>query len=188
MVERRTGTPAAHLWPALFFLGFGVFLLLLDLRRAKTLLPGQCFCDVYVPERDPKVLRSTGYVLTLVTVVGILFEGLSGYVMIGNFFLQLLHETIYLCFAFVGVVNYLESKKLLPPDSNRVSMVIALLLFYLMMRAHAAMSPGPVDGAMHTVLANLCLAFASIATYSICHPKSPAAFVLPLFLRILCSS
>jgi hypothetical protein len=185
MGEARTGTAVGHSWPAFFFLGFGVFHLLLDLRRAKALRPGQSFCNVYVPERDPKVLRITGFVLTLVTVVGVFWEGMGGYLMFGKFFHQLLHETIYVCFAFVGVVNYLESKKLLPPDSNRVSMVIALLLFNLMMRPHAAMKPGPVDQAMHAMLANLCLGFASIGTYSICNPKSPAACVFTHFMLIV---
>jgi hypothetical protein len=64
-------------------------------------------------------------------------------------------------------------------------MVIALLLFYLMMRPHAAMKSGPVDGAMHSMLANLCLGFASIGTFSICNPKSPAAFVFAHVMLIV---
>jgi hypothetical protein len=185
MVEQRTGTFEGHLLPAFFFVGFGVWLLLLDLQRAKKLRTGQSFCDAYVPERDPYVLRRTGFVLAFVSAFGVFWEGMGGFIDFGKFFFQLLHETIYLCFGFVGVVNYLESKKLLPPDSNRVSLVIALLLFYLMMRPHAAMKPGPVDAAMHAMLANLCLAFASITTYSICHPKSAGAFVFAHVMLII---
>jgi hypothetical protein len=185
MGEIKSGTLLGHTFPAFFFVGFGVYFLLLNLRRVNTLRPGQSFCDVYVPERDPNVLRYTGFVLTFVTVFGAFWEGMGGFIKFGKFFFQLLHETIYFCFGFVGVVSYLESKELLPPDSFRVSMVIALLLFSLMMRPHAAMKPGPVDAAMHALLANLCLAFAAIGTYSICHPKSPAAFVLAQVMLIV---
>lgn len=102
MGEQRTGTLLGHGFPASGFIGFGVCLLLLDLRRAKKLRPGQSFCDVYVPERDPNVLRPQAFVLGIVIVFGVFWEGMGGLMHFGNFFLQLLHETIYMTFGFVG--------------------------------------------------------------------------------------
>jgi VanZ family protein len=183
--EIKTGTTIGHVLASSFFLGIGGWYLLLNLHRAKNLRPGQSFCDLYVPERDPNVYRIFALAVGFATVVGAMSEGMGGVVTFRDFFFQLLHEALYLSFGFAGLVAYLESKRRVPMDSTRVAMVIALLLFYIMMSAHAAMKPGSIDGSLHTMLAKTCLVNALVGMYSIWNPKSVFAFVLNCTLPVM---
>jgi hypothetical protein len=185
MAEKKTGTTIGHILASSFFLAVGVGYLLLDLRRTRNLRPGQFFCDRHVPERDPNVLRVLGIVMGFAAVVGSISEGMGGVVTFQDFFFQLLHETLYLAFGFAGLVTYLESKRRVPMDSNRVSMAIALLLNYLMMSSHSAMKTGSIDGSLHSMEAKLCLVNALMHMYSVGNPKSLFAFLLCHVLHVM---
>ncbi|CAB9500913.1 expressed unknown protein [Seminavis robusta] len=184
--EARSGTFGAHVLAASFFLGFGVFFLVLDLQRARACLErGESFCKLHVPEKNRALLRRAGLVLFTVSMTGVLLDGVVAFLYLRNFFFQLLHQTLYLSFGFVGFIAYLESKRRLPLDSSRVALAIALLLFHLVMSAHAKMKPGSTDAALHAVMANLCLVHALIYAFSVWNPKSLVAYVMTHALLVV---
>lgn len=79
-----------------------------------------------------------------------------------GFFFYAVHQTLYLLFFFVGLVGLLESVSLLPPDSARAALALALALQILLWSEHAQGKSDPTEARVHHILGDVA-AFSSAA-------------------------
>ena len=127
-------------------------MLMLALKRSRSLAPGQSFCETFVPEKNIGLLRKLSVVILILTTVGILFEGLGGCVTdyggkpegFACFFHQSSHMVLYLTFAAVAGILLLEASSYLPLDSGRAALSLTLVLNYVLWHEHSLMKVCPV--------------------------------------------
>lgn len=175
-----TGAFSGHFIPAAFFIGFGLFLLGLAMRRA--VVNGK----VAVPEDNPRVLSGIGHTLSICTLLGFLVEAIGGYLAKDDLWFQSAHETLYALFFFAGICAVLESRGRLPPDSSRAGVATALLGEYILWHEHALMKTNMVDQRIHIILANLSLSNCAIIAWSVYRgAESMIAYVLGYALLVL---
>lgn len=165
--------------------GFGMFVLLLALRRARNLPPGKSFAEMHIPERDPIVLRRVSITILIATFFGLAQEIIGGIQNSGRPFSQLAHEVVYFGFFMVGVCGLLESTGRLPPDSHRAALVLAFWGSGLIWHTHGVMKQLPVDQSLHILLAYVNYADAAVVAYSMRFTDSINAFVGGWALMIL---
>jgi Family of unknown function (DUF716) len=175
-----SGAFSGHFIPAAFFIGFGLFLLGLAMRRA--VVNGK----VAVPEESPRVLSGIGHTLSICTLLGFLVEAIGGYLAKNDLWFQSAHETLYALFFFAGVCAVLESRGRLPPDSSRVGVATALLGEYILWHEHALMKTNMVDQRIHIILANVSLSNCAVVAWSVYRgAESMLAYVLGYALLVL---
>eukprot|EP00566_Odontella_aurita_P017592 CAMPEP_0113599504 /NCGR_PEP_ID=MMETSP0015_2-20120614/42181_1 /TAXON_ID=2838 /ORGANISM="Odontella" /LENGTH=273 /DNA_ID=CAMNT_0000507643 /DNA_START=169 /DNA_END=990 /DNA_ORIENTATION=+ /assembly_acc=CAM_ASM_000160 len=173
----QTGSFQGHAIPASFFFCFGVFFLVLTLRRARSLPPGASFAEAHIPEKNMPMVHKLSVILIVCTALGGVYEGIGGIINAGNFFNQVGHETLYTMYFFVGVVMLLESGQRLPADSSRSALSLALFLEYVLWYDHAIMKNDGTDRHIHVIMALICLAGSVVTAGSVCKPSSVAAYV-----------
>eukprot|EP00563_Minutocellus_polymorphus_P018545 CAMPEP_0197715866 /NCGR_PEP_ID=MMETSP1434-20131217/943_1 /TAXON_ID=265543 /ORGANISM="Minutocellus polymorphus, Strain CCMP3303" /LENGTH=334 /DNA_ID=CAMNT_0043300115 /DNA_START=36 /DNA_END=1040 /DNA_ORIENTATION=- len=123
----------------------------------------------HVPEQNPVLLRRVSVILLVSTTFGILYEGFGALYIDHDshpdktFFSDATHQTLTFAFFFAGFTGLLESWQLLPPDSVRGAVVLALLGEALLWLDHALMKEG---GAVriHILLA-LTAAFSAVSIF-----------------------
>jgi len=195
-----------HALPASFFLGFGVFFLVLTYKRCRDLAVSTgggttgttstsrstnhvaTFCDRHVPERSITLLRRVGILLLIVTTLGGIYEAMGAYYdpnpNIGIFH-QLAHEALYLCFFFVGAVALLESRGLLMADSSRIALSVAFGLQYVLWNEHGLMKTDMSDRRVHLLQAQVNLVAAASFGYSVYNPRSLLAYLAGWAVMVL---
>ena len=183
----ESGNFVGHAVPGTVFLVVGVVLLLQSLRRARTLQPGQSFCETFVPEKDFNFLRTGAIVVIVLCSCGILLEGLGACIDPdpdlpgfgqGCFFYQFAHEVLYLIYGCAGVVALIEIRGLVPLDTWRAMLSISTLMGYLLWQGHAMMKTDMTDRSVHMLMANLTLAQAATIAFSVYNPRSFFAFIV----------
>jgi hypothetical protein len=175
-----SGAFSGHFIPAAFFIGFGLFLLGLAMRRAVA------YGKVAVPEENPRVLSGVGHTLSVCTLLGFLVEAIGGYLAKGDLWFQSAHETLYALFFFAGVCSVLEAKGWLPPDSSRAGLATALPGEYILWHEHALMKTNMVDQRIHIILANVSLSNCAVVAWSVYRgAESMMAFVLGYAMLVL---
>lgn len=174
-----------HFIPAVFFLVFSLGFLLLMLKRARSVPPGQTFTGLYIPERCPVILRRVGIIMMVGTGIGLILEVSGGVLDKGNPFFQLAHETLYFSFFLVGLCGFLESKGRLPLDTHRAAMVVAFIASYLMWHSHGTMKLLMADQELHILLSYINLSNAAVVAYSMRFTDSAIAFVASYALVFL---
>jgi len=187
-----SGNFQGHAIPAVFFFGFGMFFLLLSLRRSRTLnndkrSSDSSFAQAYLPERNLRLIKRVGLIVVGSAIVGILVEAIGGcidsrwdgYSFPQCFLHQQAHEILYLTYGSVGIAMWLESKQLLPLDSSRSMLALSSLCGYILWHEHALMKTDMVDHRVHELQALSCLAQAVILLYSISiRPQSVLAYLM----------
>jgi len=117
----------------------------------------KAFLERHVPEQNPVVLFRISVALLASTMFGFLYEGLGARFLNHNGHPEYeTHMTITLLYAFVGWYGWLEWKQVLPQDSLRASLVLALCGEVLIWQDHVStkMAMGcPVDAQIHSNLA-----------------------------------
>jgi hypothetical protein len=105
------------------------------------------------------VLRRTAHALIASTLFGLLYQGLGARFLQRDLhpdytvFHYATHLTVTTFYLFVGWTALLESKQLLPTDSVRGVVTMALLGEVLLWHKHAAMKPTAIDQDLHEYLA-----------------------------------
>lgn len=184
-VAPLSGAFAGHFVAGTIYSGFGLFLLLLVLKRALE-SPGHDYAERHIPERNPRVLFRIGMILSIGCPLGVLGEALSGWIVKDDWFLQAGHEVLYFTFFFSGVVFLLESLGRLPSDSCRMGIAVTLFAAYLQWGGHAHMKPNEVDERLHVLLANTSLASSIATAWSVREgSKSFVAYIVSFALVLL---
>ncbi|CAB9502184.1 expressed unknown protein [Seminavis robusta] len=186
-IANETGSAGGHRIAGSFFLGLGAYCLLLHFRRARRCQKLQCETS-YLPERDPAILRRSGVALIIAMVVAFCWEIPGGNASTNPYF-RLLHEASYALFGLIGLASFLESKGLVPLDSNRSCLVMALFQSYMILSTYVASMN---NRETHTevpyrygMLAKLCLAHSFVCAYSIWNPQNLVAFLTGHVLLII---
>jgi hypothetical protein len=174
-----------HLIAAVFFMGLSLCLLLLMLKRARSVPQGQTFTGLHIPERCPMILSQFGILLMVGTGIGIFFEAYGGVLAFGKPFYQLSHETTYFSFFLVGLCAFMESRGRLPLDSHRGAMVVAFISSYLMWHSHGTMKLLMADQELHILLSYINLSNAAVVAYSMRFTDSAIAYVSSYALMFL---
>jgi len=178
---------SSHGIPAVFYIGFGVFFLLLTLKRCRQVEAmtkknhhQMSYSDVY-PKENPLVLRRAGFVILICSLFGLIVEATGG--MRGTqhgLFHQLAHESMYISYLFVGAIFVLEQK--LYPYAHRYALSFTFLLCYFMWREHALMKEDMSDRRIHMLQAEVNFALFLSWGYS---SKSLFSYVVSLGLITL---
>ena len=185
-----SGSFVGHALPAVFFIGYSCYFLLLTLKRCRDLQDKSrknegdddfslslSFAARHLPEQNPAVLLGTGIFLVICTTVGSAYEGVLG-MRASGYFHQLTHQVLYLSFFFTAVVYCLEANKRLFPNSHRYSLTLTFLLQYILWNEHAAMKKDmSSDMRVHLLQAHVnFVAFVTFG-YSAYNTKSVFAYV-----------
>lgn len=176
----ESGDFQGHAFPALFFLGVGIFFLLLSLKRSRSLPPGESFCAHYVPEKNTSLMRGLAVIILVILTFGLVYEGVGGCVpkrYHNCIFRHSEHVMLYIVYGFVSPVMLLEASSLVPPDCSRASLALGLLLAYVLWNEHALMKSDPTDNRIHALMANLCLVSAAVFAFSVFRPRNLAAYI-----------
>ena len=187
-----SGTFVGHALPAIFFMTFGGFFLLLTLKRccdmqkkkssrggfSSSSSSSSPFEDVpFLPEKNHTLILRSGILVMICSVVGGFVEVGSGLRSGHSFFHQLAHQSLYICFLFVGGICYLEGQKLLFPNAHRYALTVTFLLNYILWNEHALMKVELSDVRIHMLQANVNFVAFVIFGYSAYMPKSLFAYV-----------
>jgi hypothetical protein len=162
------GDRKGHFLPGFFFLAAGLFFLLLCFKRSRS---SGAPLSSFVPESNPRVLALSGGVIFGCTLVGILSEAINCVIVctdgfFANVFHQSLHEALYASFMLVGLTALLESKSLLPVETWRRMLCLALFVESQLWGAHAEMQSG-AEKIQHQLLSNLSLASSLVCIMSV---------------------
>ena len=185
-----SGSFVGHALPAVFFIGYSCYFLLLTLKRCRDLQDKSrknegdddfslslSFAARHLPEQNPTVLRRAGILLMICTTVGGAFEAAGGMKDGLGFFHQLAHQVLYLSVFFTAAVCCLEANNLLFPNSHRYSLTFTFLLQYILWNEHAAMKEEMSDMRVHLLQAHVnFVAFVTFG-YSAYNTKSVFAYV-----------
>ena len=189
MVEAKINQLLGHGIPAAFYIGFGVFFLLLTLKRCRHVEAmanknhQMSYSDVY-PKEDPIVLRRAGYGILICSLLGLIVEATGGMRGTQHGLLhQLAHESMYISYLFVGAIFILEQR--LYPYAHRYALSFAFLLCYFMWREHALMKDEMGDRRIHMLQAEINFALFLSWAYSSYNTKSLLSYVVSLSLIIL---
>ena len=187
MVNFNLGRFVGHLLPGSIFIGFASFFLLLALKRGRNLPPNnnKTFCELHVPERDRKILRSFGNTIMCLTAVGMIVEATGGVITFGNPFFQLMHIEMYFSFFAVGMISVLESKRLVPPDTVRLALGIVTLLSGLIAYGHAAMKTTMAGQETHFIWCYQYFVTGATFLYSVKYPSSLFGYILGYSMLLL---
>jgi len=180
-----SGTFTGHVVPAAMFSVFGVFFLVLILKRSRSLPPGTTYCEIHVPERNTNLLWWSGIIVVFLTLCGIALEAGSDVIDGVSYTRHLGHESFYLSYTFVGLVLVLESVGKLPLDSGRKSLCLAFFLQYIGWTEHGLMKTDMADQRIHLLQAQISLWTTIAFGYSIYNPRSIEAYVISFALLIL---
>lgn len=184
MTATGSGNFVGHAVPAAFFGCFGVFFLLLTLKRSRELSVSvvrqsqqsfsTLFVHYHIPERNTRLLSTVGWIVTLSAVAGILLEGLGGcftsygdYQWEGCFFYQSAHEILYTVYGSIGVSMLFEARARVPRDTSRCILALASLLAYVLWHTHAVMKQDMVDRTVHELMALSCLIHSILTVASV---------------------
>ena len=123
----------------------------------------QIYLDRHVPEQNQRLLRQLSLTLLASSIFGILYTGLGARFLNHNlhpeytFWHYKTHLTLAFLYLVVGWKGWLESSssshRLLPADSIRASLIMALLGESLLWYDHAAIKVNAIDARLHTFLA-----------------------------------
>lgn len=200
-----SGSLSGHLVPGSFFLAVGSFFLGLTFVRCRALAKDSgehsdnkknmlskyagghtgittLFCKSYIPEPNFKIIHHAGYVLMILSIVGIIFEGGGGILTRenGTFFSNAGHQTLYALFIFVGLAARYESNHIFPIESMRWAVALAEFGCYLLWNEHALHKKDYLDIRVHTIMAQLCLMSCISFIWSISSPRNFVAYVTSL--------
>lgn len=173
-------TFAGHAIPASFFFGFGIYLLLLTLHRARS---SDGPLSQFIPEKNKLILWRAGLLILIATLLGMIYEAGAG-IVASQPLRHILHLCLYLAFTVVGVVLLLEAKCRLPPDSYRIALVVAFVVEYVLWTEHAHMKTG-LEEKTHIVMGQICAACAIMTICSICKPTSVVLYIAAWGLLVL---
>jgi len=179
-----------HGVPAVFYIGFGSFFLLLTLRRCRDLESHNnngrqlSYTDVYTSEKAVVLFR-TSWILMTCTIIGFLVESLYSLTKGRGPFYTLTHEVMYASYLFVGAVCYLEAKKRLLPNASRQALSFTFLTQAIMWNEHAMMKTDMSEVRSHMLMAYVSFAAFVTFAYSAYNPKSLFAHVTGFALIIL---
>lgn len=172
-----SGTVIGHVIPGSFFVGFGLFFLILATRRLSKADSVGEFCETHVPEKDLGLMKRIGILVIVCTVIGILVEGIGGMFTWGRFFSNMQHITLYTLFLFSGIVGLMEAVQWLPPDSFRAGVAFALFSEALIWHEHSLMKMNFVDQQIHALASISCLGSGVCMAFSIVRPNNLAAYI-----------
>ena len=174
----RSGTWIGHIVPGSCFFGFAFFMLMLSLKRARSLNPGQTFADAHIPEKDPNMLRKVGTAMIIATTLGLIYEE-GGEILHGKDkgFHPRSHQAMYFSYMVMGYIGILESRKKLPTDSGRMALVICQLIQGIVWCEHAEAKFLQSDKRVHYYLSFICFAGAAIQAYSVKNTSSTVAYI-----------
>lgn len=180
-----------HAVPAVFYIGFGSFFLLLTLRRCRDLESHNnngrqlSYTDVYTSEKAVVLFR-TSWILMTCTIIGFLVEFLYSVTKgRGHYYDALAHEVMYASYLFVAAVCYLEAKKRLLPNAFRQALSFTFLTQAIMWNEHAMMKTDMSEMRPHMLMAYVSFAAFVTFAYSAYNPKSLFAHVTGNALIIL---
>lgn len=155
-----------HVTAGIFLIAFGATFLGLTVWRWTRLqettedsIRFQVFLERHVPEQNDVVLIRTAKALICSTLFGLLYEGLGARFLNHDLHPDwtVLHYTTHLTltslYLWVGWTGLLEYWKLVPQDSIRAAVAVALLGETLLWHEHATTKQHPVDGKLHDYLA-----------------------------------
>ncbi|KAL9188198.1 hypothetical protein ACHAXT_006576 [Thalassiosira profunda] len=192
-----SGNFLGHALPAIFFVGFGSFFLLLTLKRCRDLqkaarvareaaadavddadgFASPSFADAYLPERNELLILRCGRLLMICSLVGGAYETMGGITRDLGFFHAFAHQALYLSFLFVGAVGCLEGKKIIFMGAHRYALTFSFLLQFVLWHEHAIMKEEPADVRVHMLQAYVNFAAFVIFAYATYDPKSVFAYV-----------
>jgi len=171
----RSGGSTGHLLPAAVLIGCSTFLLLLTLKRARSLPRGMSFQEAHIPEKNQHLMFWLGVVVAAST--GFMLCTETYYQIIVPAYHPLTHHVLYLSYILVGFVAILESKKRLPPDSHRRCLSLTLGVQFMIFLDHGMCKETPTDSKMHIMLAMIDLVGCTVVAFSVASPSSMEAYV-----------
>lgn len=136
-----------HVYPAVFQLGIGGFMLFASLRGK-----GYTEDKKYATNGGSSFLWYLGTALMSVTLVSIIIEAAGGFITFGDVLFQIAHQSIHFGFFTAGAVAMLESYMRVPFDSWRLFFGLALCIEGVVFYGHQLEQKAP-ESTMHLVMA-----------------------------------
>lgn len=160
-----------HFTASVFLIGFGSSFLALTAWRwtrlerfdEKDRVRVDLFLERHIPEKNPLVLLRTSYALIFSTTFGLLYEGLGARFLnhdlhpdwtVFHYTTHLTHTVLFLWAGWTGLLEYWQ---LVPQDSLRAAVAVALFGGALLWHEHSGSKMNEVDARIHDYLALISL-------------------------------
>jgi len=158
----KDGTLLGHIVAATFTGGYGIFWYTVIYKRMRQLGPDESYCEKHVPERNMNLLYYNAWAfIILMGFATFIYESLINCMTHkwnhGCYFSHYAHEALYFIYGLTAVVQLLERKGRLPPDSWRLWLALSGIGGYLIWNNHAMMKEPP-GKELHTLIGYVSLA------------------------------